>query len=476
MAQELIPFGFEASGDKAFAGANPVAYNVLIGGKGEIRRRPGLRYVGPTAAFSSYAISGLFVTDGGVTFAVDEEPGRRRFWRIKGTSAYDITGAIAQGDLDGTARPVFAETEGYVFVTGGLNAMKINLLAVGTPPSRLGGSPPKATHVIANTSRILVNRVETPLSDVHFSAIGYGVAITPFETWNTGIEAGSFIVQGKPDSVVALAETMREVWAFGGQSVQVYQPDPNVVYAPTRMRERGLAAPYSVVKVDEVFFWLDQYRRFIAADNAGQPKEISEAIAGTLDALTTVDDCYGTRITMNQFDCVLWTFPTDKLQLCYQIGGGWSRWGTRDEGNWKTLPTKSFAFNRTTEANLVGTTAGRVAEWSISALDDLGTPITAFAQSGFMDRGSDNRKSCDSVKLAFDRPTSSDTTVVGTLRWRNEDGEWCSPLELVLSSPDNVLVFNSLGVYRRRQWEIEFTASEEITLVAATESFTVQSN
>lgn len=475
MPQELVPFGIEQSGDKAFAGANPVAFNMLIGGKGELRRRPGLQYTGPTSAFSSYALSGLFVTDAGVRFAVDEEPGRRRIWRIDGTSAYDCTGSIPQGDVPGTARPTFAETEGYLFIAGGNAPMKVSLLTVGTPPSRLGGSPPKATHVIANTSRILVNRTETPLSDVHFSAIGYGQAITPFETWTTGQEAGSFIVEGKPDSVVALAETMREVWAFGGQSVQVYQPDPNVVYAPTRMRERGLAAPYSVVKVDEVFFWLDQYRRFIGADNASQPKEISSTIAQTLDSLTTVDDCYGTRITLGQYDCILWTFPTDKVQFCYQIGGGWSRWGTRDEGNWKILPAKSFAFDRSTEQNLVGTT-GRLAEWSISATTDLGVPVTAFAQSGYMNRDSDNRKSCDSLKLSFDRPTATDDTVVGTLRWRDEDGAWASPLELVLPATGNVLVFNSLGTYRRRQWEIEFTASEEITLVAATESFTIQSN
>ena len=474
MPELAIGFGAAESGDEAFADAAPVAINVLFDGKGALRRRPGLRnYVGaPTTAISSYPLTGVYRTLGGVLFATDDEPGHRRIFKVTDGGGLDISGP-PEADLRGTSRPIFAETEALLVIAGGREVQKIYLLSLGTPSERLGGSPPHATHIVYNSSRFLVNRILTPLNQVNFSDPGTGTATTPFETWSGTLSSGSVKAEARPGSVVALHETMNEVWLFCTASLQLFQVDPALGYARVLQSDRGLVAPYSVIDAGDAKAWMDDEKQFVFG-TAREQRSISGPIQKTLDEMGTVSDGWGFRYKGDQFEAMVWPFETDGRAWCYQLEGGWSQWQGWDGESWTTMNIASHHLDRKTKASIVGTRDGKVAELSTSATGDLGNAIRVLCQSGFKNRGTDNRKECKVLRLAFERPGfDSDNTVTVRLRYRNEDGAWRPPILLDISQRTQVVTLRPLGVYRRRQWEIDYESTEDLILTSAREEYTV---
>ena len=154
MPQSPLNFGVESSGDESFSGGGEAAFNMLIDGKGALRRRPGLAAYAqaPATAFSGYAISGVHVDLNGRIFAVDEQPGARRVWRLESGAALDLSTPV-DSDVTGTRRPTFAETGALLAIAGGRDVQKLTLTDPATPSERLGGSPPFASHVSTKRSR-----------------------------------------------------------------------------------------------------------------------------------------------------------------------------------------------------------------------------------------------------------------------------------------------------------------------------------
>jgi hypothetical protein len=83
-----------------------------------------------------------------------------------------------------------------------------------------------------------------------------GTSINPLEFAST---------EGSPDGLLAVASNFREVWAFGTNSIEVWYDSGATDYPLQRIQgafnELGLAAPYSVAKMDNGLFWLGRDRR-----------------------------------------------------------------------------------------------------------------------------------------------------------------------------------------------------------------------
>src|SRR5262249_41930554 len=154
--------------------------------------------------------------------------GERAIYDIGAGSAIRLSNGGSPSGLNGSARPIFAETEMIVAVAGGADMQKIIL---GPPEStlRLGGSPPQATHVTANQSRLLANHLAATSSRtiVRFSDIAQGtITYAGLETWTLGVgDAGFFTAEADPDPIVALASNSNEVFTFGSKTLQVFGSD-----------------------------------------------------------------------------------------------------------------------------------------------------------------------------------------------------------------------------------------------------------
>jgi hypothetical protein len=471
---QAIPFtNQQASGVEPLAGAGVVSMNVVADPSGSVTRRPGIMAypVAPESAVNNAGIEGLFATDDGVLLAASTGPGRV-LYEINGGSALTL-----QTNLPGTGRPVFAQTEMLVTMSGGREILKY--VRADHSVALLGGNPPLASHVIAHASRLLANDTQVNKTAVRYSSTFIGdTDYSGAENWSFAPPAGYITAEARPDNVVAVHENTNNVFVFGQGTLQVYGPDASAVYLPEATREYGCGAPYSVIKQDQAFAWLDQYQRFVVSDGRSI-KVISDPISKTLNTMETYSDCYGYRVITGNIDCLVWTFPTDGRTFVYQSGSGWGQWSGWDAATTGFAPFSvlSHHLRQDTDVNVVGTTDGFIGELSVNALTDLGVPIKAYIETGYVSRGTDQKKHCQCVRFALRRGTvTGGTGPQAFFSYRDQPGPWepSIPIDLGRSGDTHpVLEFRSLGTYRRRQWRFEFTGTEELVLVSASEDFEV---
>lgn len=474
MPTELIPFGnVQTSGWETLGGAQPLAMNVFVDGSGTVRRRPGIQEYasGPSGVVDAGGIIGLHATIGGRLFGVGATGSgaglRRPIYALSAGSALEVA------RLPGDRRSVFAETELLGVFAGGQEMVRVELGALAG--GDLDASAPLAHHVIANSLRLLADDYTSSASLIRYSEIASGnTDYSGHQNWALGLgDAGAFSAEARNDPVVALGENTNEVFAWGSSTLQIFAPDTTFVFTPVAAREFGCSAPYSVIKTDQEFAWLDDKKRFVISDGRSA-QVVSDPIQSDLDGIGTWSDCFGYRVLDGPLDALVWTFPSDGRTFVFQKGSGWGQWAGHD-GNWTRFLVNAHVLRPDTDENVVGTTDGRICELSLGAEDDLGTPITAYVQTGFQDRKTERLKRTVSVRLFLRRgEASGGSSPVAWLRTRDRPGAWeqSYPVLLGASGDTEVMVeFRSLGTYRTREWLFEFSGEANLRLVRAVEEY-----
>lgn len=493
MPSAPIPFvNQQSTGQDALAGAPGVAINVMVDQAGTIRRRPGIAAAPgvTTAVVDPDGISGLYSTVTGKLYAVGSRPYFRQLYSVGPVFATALGAPLSDATLAGAARPIFAETQLLLVIAGGDAMEKIVLSS--NVSSRLGGDPPLATHVAANSSRLLGNIAVTSLtvdydkSVVRFSGISNGnTSYADMEVWTEGVivgGAGHFSAEANPDPVLAVHENTNEVFCFGTRSLQVFSPDGAISdtgipagWSPSVTRELGCSAPYSIIKQNQQFSWLDDLRRFVLSD-ARSEAVISDPIKRDLDNIARVSDCFGYRVTTGPLDAMVWTFPTDGRTFAFQKGSGWSEWLGWNAGNLAPLAVTASTIAPVSHDVLVGTVDGRIGRFSLDAQDDFGAPIIVRVDSGYINRNTDENKHCRCVRLGLRRGVNASADTKVLLSWRDNPGAFCAPLEVdlgALGDTEIVVELRSLGVYKRRQWRFEYSGAEDLALVGMSEDFDI---
>src|ERR1043165_5194313 len=81
------------SSSEELGGASPYALNVIVDTNGVVSKRPGIKaYTGvaPSAVIDATGISGLYATNDGQLFAVNNSPNHRSIYKIANGSASQI--------------------------------------------------------------------------------------------------------------------------------------------------------------------------------------------------------------------------------------------------------------------------------------------------------------------------------------------------------------------------------------------------
>lgn len=478
MTTDTISFLPQESGFDPLSGAIPIAMNVVVDDKGTVRRRPGIQQSEFVAYDSGVdaPVVGLYCTVDGVVYVVIDTRPDRLLFRV-GPGGFL---PIAHPPMVSQLRPTFAETQALLCIADGFDVYKIVLAT--DLCTELGGDPPKGTHIIAQSDRLLINQLSGNKGQINYSAIAIGDDYTGHETWVGSAPgagtAGFFTAEARPDPVVCLAENTNEVVALGVTTLQTFDPDDSFVFAPIQTREYGCSAPYSLVKVNQQYAWLDHERRFIMGDGRATQEISDPAIQNTLDEITRIDDCFGYRVKSGPVELLVWTFPTDGRTFAYTVGGGWSEWAAWDSvpGNWSVFPVTSSQIRPLGGQCLVGTLDGKAGELKFGLQDDLGVPIRAFVETGYYDRGTDAYKLCKRLLLALRRADPSSVDNMLLVSYRDDDGAWVGPFQVEISGQGYstpVVELRSLGCYRRRQWRFEFSGTSNLVLVSAREEYDV---
>ncbi len=527
-----IPFGpsLETSSEE-IGGGSPEAYNIIVDDRGVLRKRPGIAaYTGvaPATSIDAAGVLGLYLTQPsvahttgtatvsgthpGVLYAVGatvnasgggHNRGRNVYRVVGGTATLVGTGAANQDRLSTPAaiattrfpRPTFAETEALLVIAGGAEIGKIDIRAETfsapnfTNPnptlyqmSFLGGCPPLASHVFANSSRICANDTQLDTTKVRYSDVSQGIVdFSHHETWDPSPgAAGFFTAEARSDSVLACAENTNDIYVFGRTSLQLFGPDGSTTFAPSVTREIGCSAAYSPVKLDDKYLWLDHLTRVVTSDGR-QWDDVGGPMQATLDRLTNPSDCYGYRLVDSFAECVVLRFEADQETLVLQKQG-WSRWALHDGASdtFTMFPVLSHHLRNDGGLSVVGLEDGTIRTLSLENETDLGASIVAYVTTGFLDRGSDNLKQSLYVYLTFKRTQALSEGVVCYLDYRDSLSDEWTTLEVDLGVDDGnfdpVVSFRSLGTYRRRQYRFRFPDSAGLFLVRAVEQFVTLDN
>lgn len=526
-ASEPIPFSptLETSSEE-ISGASPEAFNIIADARGVIRKRPGLAaYTGvaPATVIDSAGILGLYLTQDrvahtsgtdqvsgehpGVLYAVGATVNASGGGHNRGRNVYRVVGGVATVVGTGVAnedrlstpaaiattrfpRPVFAETEALLVIAGGAEIGKIDIRpeTFSAPNfttnadyhemSFLGGCPPLASHVLTNSSRILANDTQLDQTKIRYSDISQGIVdFSGHESWDPSPgAAGFFTAEARADYIVACAENTNDIFLFGTTSVQLFAPDGSTTFAPSITREAGCLAPYSVVKVDDKYMWVDHQGRIISSDGR-QWDDVGGAVQATINGYTTPGDAYGYRFDESFADCIVFRFEADQDTLVAQQGIGWGRWALYSAATdtFTMFPVLCHLLRSDGGLNVVGLEDGTIRTLSLDNTTDLGSPIVAYVSTGFLDRTSDNRKQSVAVHLTFKRTPELSAGVSCYLEYRDDlSSEWTS-IEIDLGVEDGdlnpVVTLRSLGIYRRRQWRFRWGDAAGLFLVKATETF-----
>jgi hypothetical protein len=468
-------FPNEEPGLEVLAGAQPSAHNVVMDRRGAVRKRPGIAQLGQlTEPLADGAITGLHVDVAGRVWAAVTDNAGAWVYRVSESGAF-----LSAGFMVGSDRVQWAETQAMVVAAAGNKPWRSDLEIPAM--IELPGNPPQATHIVAQASRLVAMGQTPDANSVNYSDIATGAITDGHELWNgdDGSDSGPLPVNARPDYNKAMHDNTNELFVWGSSTLQVFAPDPTTTYAPVSTRELGLLAAYSVVKDDQAFSWLDNYRRIVTSD--GRTFQVlSDPIKLALEGLAHPEEGFGYRCLAGPTDALVWTFPGDWRTFVYYKNGAWSEWSSWStaSGNWTKFKVTAAAQDNINGRTVVGLEDGRLGVITHDAQDDLGDEFNAFIESGFEDRGTSNRKHCQQIALTLRRGLDRPIDEVPVLRveWRDDEGPWSDPLLTNLGAlPDREIVvrYHSLGFYRRRQWRFSFLSGDPVALVRVDETFEV---
>jgi len=185
----------------------------------------------------------------------------------------------------------FAADDDVAFVVSGTQLYKISPTYVATLIGSVSGTGPVSMadngtqlFIACNGPSYIYNNdtgAFGPITDTDFPGAvtvayldGYFVFNEPNsqKMWVTQLLDGTSIdpldfasTEGAPDGLIAVSSNFREIWAFGTNSIEVWYDTGATDFPLQRIQgafnELGLAAPFSVAKVDNGLFWLGRDRR-----------------------------------------------------------------------------------------------------------------------------------------------------------------------------------------------------------------------
>jgi len=486
--------GQKASADDS-PGAARLAINWMVDSNDTVRRRPAIvntalnpgfysRSTGTnTGVIGAYVWRSVFNQRDYLVYVRKD----RTIWALDLITnvVTALSDATAPTQLDGSATQVtFAEDSQRLTIAGG-GQLQIWTGNVATLTSRIAAyvfgtnQPPlSATHVVGLANYLVANQAALPgtNSQIFWSNLGD----TNHVTWNP---LNFNTADADPDQVVALGANLREVFAFGTRTVQAFGigADPLLPFATSAALATGCAAPYSVIRTDTRFAWMDETRQFVLSD-ARFRETISQDVNKLIRQLNTVSDCFGFRLRESYWDLLVWVFPTEGKAYVYdQIKKKWFQWrGWDNIADYAALRLSCYTYWPAGNLHIVGDPLFE----NLWTLDDNGQsdsgpalPIAAERVTNRLDQGYGGRKRCGKVRFFLKRGTTSQPAMLPSyldVSKKDDDGDWTSAQQIDLGIAGDYSSFKDWypgGIYRRRQYRVRYSGTADVAITKMIENW-----
>lgn len=428
----------------------------------------------PRAGLASYTLSGF-----GTSPVIGIERWKsylvmvttdRKLWAVNDllpTTVIPLSDGTTATGLEGSARPVFAQGEQYIYVTGG---RRIQRWKPGMTYSEVIAASPQCTHITAIGQRLVANITNDPdnTGTYQWSDIGEG-------TWDTWPAANTATADARPDPILALSENSAEMLIFGTETTQAFGngSDPTFPFEQISTVNVGLGAPYAYVRMESQFALLDNRRRIVISDGRSH-EPIGDAIQRDLHQLDTISDCWMFREERGQQSQLVVRLPTEARTFVLDLKG--KRWSERDyyaTPFHADFPVGAHVYWPSQNYHLFGSSlsTGGLLRFSEDSRQDIAGPLVCERTTGWQDFGSMNRKRSRRLRLVLRRGTAAQGATPGALELRTQadDGPWSSWRPIDLGTPSQYEQVRDVfagGIFRRRRYGLRYSSSDETSLVS----------
>lgn len=235
------------------------------------------------------------------------------------------------------------------------------------------------------TSSLAGVPIQAEYSDGYFLVIFQGSnkfqisAILDGTTW-PGIQVNAVSVF--PENITSIIVNHRELWVFGSRHLQPYQDTGSTEVfdvVPGALQEKGSGATFSVCRVDNTVFWVDEDERgsrSVWRGNGYSPQRIStHAVELDLASYTSIAGLSSYSYQDGGHLFYVLYIPGASWTWVYDVAENlWHKRATWNNGQWSAHPgwNHVYAFGK----HLVGDwNSGNVYQMSLDNLDDAGNPI-----------------------------------------------------------------------------------------------------
>jgi len=284
-----------------------------------------------------------------------------------------------------------------------------------------------------------------------------------------------------PDDIIANHVFNREVYLFGPLTIEIWENDGRTPFArvPGGALEIGCIAPYSIIKKDEGFYFLDNKRRFVFL-NGRSPSFIDCPYQKEIQGLATVSDCIGLSIEEAGQSFLKFIFPAANRTFYYNAKtekwGETGKWNSTDS-NYQRWIGNCYCYCDTWNLHVLGGFGtSKVYQLSQGFYTEDGDILRDARRSGDIDYGTSKEKRSNELRIRLKRGDGATTTPVIMFRYRTNGRYWSNERQISLGDSGEYDIFKRppcRGIFRSRQYEITSTDGVEIVQADAEEDIDI---
>lgn len=288
-----------------------------------------------------------------------------------------------------------------------------------------------------------------------------------------------------PDDLIAIEVDHQELWLFGEYTTEAYYNSGNSLFPfeprPGAFIEWGIAAKWSIAKGDNTVLWLSQTRnggRQVVRATQINPQVVStDAVEEKLSTLTTISDAIGFIVKgQDKHLFYVLTFPSDDETLVYDLSTGlWHGWESFESGKFR-ISTHSFWNGKHYMGDLIN---GNLYTFDGSTYSDNGHNIIRSRKTEHSSSGQ-NILFCSSLELLFNvghgLPSGQGADPQIALYYSDDGGNTFGNVHTKTLGAQgkyrNRVIFNRLGSYYHRVYEVRISDPISTHLISATADLT----
>lgn len=419
------------------------------------------------------AANALIAVSNGVTYSVG----------IDG-SVVPLTGPTGYLEVGNTVSFAAGQSQNgtpYLYMANGALAY---LTAPGevTAPTD-AAAPLEATSVAFMNNKFIANLPDS--NKFYVTGTDPDTSLLDPEYWSSDYNPFSAVSKG--DTLSSLFVAWEEVYAWGRESLEIFQDDGSspFVRISGSASELGLEAPDSVVQAANTVFALCVMdgKRMVVKFEGRSPVNVSVDIEEILNSYSYVEDAVGSLISVGGIAVYLLQFPSEGKTWAYDYKHNywvpWRSWDTTTDHNVNFIPLHATYARKWNKTLMMSRVDGKIYELSRDTTNDDGTLMLSYRRTPFIDHGSEHRRK-RSEHLWVKAKSGVDDSSVLMLRWRDNGAKvWSNWIQISVSPKGKyefVTQLNRMGIYRSRQYEIRMSDDTEMVVTSITEKATLLRN